>query len=132
MAAKRTVSTGTVWEDIAGYSRAVRVGDRILVSGTTAADESGVVGPGDPSAQVHFIVGKIAAAIEQLGGSLEDVVRTRVYVSDMQNWEAVAKAHGERFGSIRPVNTLVQAKLVGEEYLVEIEVEAIVGAGHAI
>ena len=85
-----------------------------------------------PAAQTHFIIDKIEAAIEQLGGSLRDVVRTRMFVSDMTQWEAVARAHGERFGDIRPVNTLVQAKLVGEQYLVEIEAEAVIGAGDAV
>ncbi len=128
---KRTVSTGTVWEDLAGYSRAVRIGDRILVSGTTATGPDGLVGGGDAAEQTHYIIDKIEAAIEQLGGHLQDVVRTRMFVSDMAQWEAVARAHGERFGDIRPVNTLVQAKLVGEQYLVEIEAEAVIGAGDA-
>jgi len=117
---------------MAGYSRAVRVGDRILVSGTTATGPDGLVGAGDPAAQAHYAIAKIEAAIRQLGGRLEDVVRTRVYVSDVAHWEAVARVHGERFGSIRPANTLIEARLVGPEYLVEIEAEAIVGAGEGI
>ena len=129
---RRSVSSGTVWESMAGYSRAVRVGDRILVSGTTATGPDGLVGAGDPAAQAHYAIAKIEAAIRQLGGRLEDVVRTRVYVSDVAHWEAVARVHGERFGSIRPANTLVEARLVGPEYLVEIEAEAIVGAGEGI
>lgn len=129
---KQTVSSGTLWEDLAGYSRAVRIGDRILVSGTTATGPDGLVGGDDPSAQTHFIIDKIETAIKQLGGRLEDVVRTRVFVNGMQHWEAVARAHGERFGDIRPANTLVEAHLVGEEYLVEIEAEAVIGAGDAL
>lgn len=129
---KQTVSSGTVWEELAGYSRAVRIGDRILVSGTTATGPEGLVGGDDAGAQMAFIIDKIEVAIERLGGSLRDVVRTRVFVSDMTQWEAVARMHGERFGDIRPANTLVQAKLVGEEYLVEMEAEAVIGAGDAV
>jgi len=126
---RQSVSSGTVWESMAGYSRAVRVGDRILVSGTTATGPDGLVGADDPAAQARYAIDKIEAAIRQLGGRLEDVVRTRVYVSDVAHWEPVARVHGERFGHIRPANTLVEARLVGPEYLVEIEAEAIVGAG---
>lgn len=120
--------SGTVWERMAGYSRAVRVGDRILVAGTTATGPDGLVGGDDPAAQARFIFDKIEFALRMLGGSLDDVVRTRVYVSDIANWEAVARVHGERFARIRPVNTLVEARLVGPEYLVEIEAEAVIGA----
>ena len=126
---KATFGSGTVWEDMAGYSRAVRVGDRILVSGTTATGPDDLVGGADPAAQARFIFDKIEFSIKALGGRFEDIVRTRVYVSDITHWEAVARAHGERFARIRPVNTLVEAKLVGPEYLVEIEVEAVRGAG---
>ncbi len=126
---KQTFSSGTTWEEIAGYSRAVRIGDRILVSGTTATGPDGLVGGADPAAQARYALDKIEHAIKQLGGRLEDVVRTRVYVSDVAHWEPVARVHGERFGKIRPVNTLVEAKLVGAGYLVEIEAEAVIGAG---
>ena len=129
---RQSVSSGTVWESMAGYSRAVRVGDRILVSGTTATGPDGLVGADDPAAQARDAIDKIEAAIRQLGGRLEDVVRTRVYVSDVAHWEPVARVHGERFGHIRPANTLVEARLVGPEYLVEIEAEAIVGAGEGV
>ncbi|MBK9711446.1 MAG: RidA family protein [Kouleothrix sp.] len=129
---RSSVQSGTHWEALAGYARAVRVGDRILVSGTTATGPDGLVGAGDPAAQARFIIDKIEAAIGQLGGALRDVVRTRVYVRDIADWEAVARVHGERFADIRPVNTLVQAQLVGPEYLVEIEAEAIVGSGDAL
>ena len=127
-----SISSGTHWEAMAGYARAMRIGERILVSGTTATDIDRVVAPGDPAAQTHFIIDKLEAAINQLGGTLADVVRTRIYVRDIKDWEAVARVHGERFAAIRPVNTLVQAILVGEEYLVEMEAEAIIGAGHAL
>ncbi|MGD9510593.1 MAG: aldo/keto reductase [Geminicoccaceae bacterium] len=121
------VDTGSEWEPIAGYSRAVRAGDRILVSGTTATHGSGeVVCPGDPYAQTVYVLDKIAASLAALGGSLEDVVRTRIYVRDASRWEPVARAHGRRFGQIRPANTLVEAQLVGA-YEVEIEAEAVVG-----
>lgn len=126
---RRSVSSGTVWEELAGYSRAVRVGDRILVSGTTATGPAGLVGGSDPAAQARYILDKIEKAITQLGGSMQDVVRTRVFVKNIDDWEPVARVHGERFGQIRPVNTLVEAKLVGPEYLVEIEAEAIVSSG---
>ena len=129
---RESVDSGTHWERLAGYARAVRIGDRILVSGTTAVGPDGLVGAGDPAAQARFILDKIEAAIRQLGGTLEDVVRTRVYVRDIRDWEAVARVHGERFGAIRPANTLVEARLVGDEYLVEIEAEAIIGAGDAL
>lgn len=127
---KQSYSSGTVWEEMAGYSRAVRVGDRILVAGTTATGPDGLVGGDDPAAQTNFVIDKIQHAIEQLGGRLEDVVRTRVFISQVDHWEPVARTHGERFGHIKPVNTLVEARLIGAEYLVEIEAEAIVGAGN--
>ena len=126
------VSSGTRWEEIAGFARAVRIGDRILVSGTTATDSEGVVGIGDPEVQTRFILDKIEGAIGQLGGTLRDVVRTRVYVKHIEDWELVARVHGDYFSAIRPANTLVQAQLVGDEYLVEIEAEAVIGAGDAI
>ncbi len=129
---RASVGSGTHWEELAGYARAVRVGDRILVSGTTATGPEGIVGAGDPAAQARFILDKIEGAIRALGGTLRDVVRTRVYVSDLAHWEPVARVHGERFGAIRPANTLVQAGLVGDGYLVEIEAEAVIGAGDAL
>ncbi|PCJ20882.1 MAG: aldo/keto reductase [SAR86 cluster bacterium] len=121
---KQRVFSGVEWEDMAGYCRAVRSGQRILVSGTTATHGERQIGGQDPAAQTHYVIDKIQAAIESLGGKLEDVERTRIFISDIAHWEAVARAHGERFAEIRPANTLVQARLIGEEYLVEIEAEA--------
>ena len=118
------VLTGTSWETIAGFSRAVRRGSRIWVSGTTATHGDRAIGGSDPTAQTHFVIDKIEGALQSLGGRLEDVVRTRVYVSDLENWEPVARAHGQRFRDVRPANTLVEAGLVGGGYLVEIEAEA--------
>ncbi|MCB0008453.1 MAG: RidA family protein [Anaerolineales bacterium] len=129
---RETVDTGTVWEGLAGYSRAIRIGDRILVSGTTATDADGHVVGKDPAAQTSFIIDKIEAAIVQLGGSLKDVVRTRIYLRHAGDWEPVARVHGERFGEIRPANTLVEARIIGDGYWVEIEAEAVVGAGDAL
>ena len=126
---KQSVSTGTVWEELAGYARAVRVGDHIYVSGTTATGPDGLVGGDDPAAQARFIIDKIERAINDLGGRLDDVVRTRIFISNVAHWEPVARVHGERFAAIRPANTLVEAKLVGPEFLVEIEADAIIGAG---
>lgn len=121
------VSSGTSWEELAGYCRAVRHGDRILVAGTTATHGRRSIGGRDAAAQFHFVIDKIEGAIQSLGGRLEDVVRTRVFVRRLEDWEAVARAHGERLRKARPVNTLVQAALVGEGNLVEVEVEAAVG-----
>jgi aryl-alcohol dehydrogenase-like predicted oxidoreductase/enamine deaminase RidA (YjgF/YER057c/UK114 family) len=116
--------SGTSWERIAGFARAVRHGHRVSVSGTTATLGERVIGGRDPAAQAHFAIDKIEGALQSLGATLADVVRTRVYVRDIAEWEAVARAHGTRFVLIQPANTLVQAALVGDEYLVEIEADA--------
>lgn len=118
------VSTGTPWEEMAGYSRAVRRGNRIHVSGTTSNHAGRLIGGRDPGAQTHFIIDKIDGALQSLGGSLEDVVRTRVFIRGDVDWEPVARAHGLRFGHIRPANTLVRADTVGDDLLVEIEADA--------
>ena len=123
---KSKALSGTPWESMAGYSRAVRKGNHISVSGTTATHGNKLIGGSDPAAQTHFIIDKIEGAIQSLGGKLEDVVRTRIFVKDIDQWESIARAHGNRFGSIQPANTMVQADLVGSEYLVEIEADAIV------
>lgn len=118
------VFSGTPWETMAGYARAVRDGNRICVAGTTATHGDRLVGGTDAAAQACFVLDKIEAAIESLGGRLEDVIRTRVFVADIADWEAVARVHGRRFGTIQPANTLVEARLVGDDYRVEIEAEA--------
>ncbi len=120
------VLSGTVWEDVAGFSRAVRHGKRILVSGTTATQGDRAIGGSNPAAQTHFVIDKIEGALNSLGGQLKDVVRTRIYVQNVSDWEPVARVHGERFRDIQPANTLVQAGIIGDEYLIEMEVEAVV------
>jgi aryl-alcohol dehydrogenase-like predicted oxidoreductase/enamine deaminase RidA (YjgF/YER057c/UK114 family) len=122
-----TVSSGSIWEPICGYSRAVRVGDRVLVSGTTATNGAGeVVCPGDAAGQAVFILDKIAASLAALGAGVGDVVRTRIYLRNADQWEPVSRVHGRYFGEVRPANTLLEvARLVGA-YEVEIEAEAVV------
>jgi enamine deaminase RidA (YjgF/YER057c/UK114 family) len=106
------VDSGSVWEPLCGYSRAIRLGNRVLVSGTTATHGSGeAVCPGDVHGQAVYILDKIAASLRALGASLEDVVRTRIYVRKIADWEPVARVHGRYFGDVRPANTLVQANL---------------------
>lgn len=124
------IDSGSVWEPLAGYSRAVRIGNRILVSGTTATHGSGqLIGRGDAAAQTTYILDKIEASIKSLGGRLDDVVRTRVYLTDAGDWRAVSEAHGRYFGAVRPANTLLQVgALIGEGYRVEIEAEAVISA----
>ncbi len=124
------IDTGSVWEPLAGYSRAVRIGDRILVSGTTATHGAGeIICPGDVRSQAVYILDKIAASIEALGGALEDVVRTRIYLRDQSQWEAVSRVHGRYLGHVRPANTLVEVSGLIGGYDVEIEAEAVVGSG---
>jgi len=125
---REQVFSGTEWEAFAGYCRAVKDGNRIHVSGTTATHGSLMIGGTDPAAQTHFVIDKIEGAITSLGGNLTDVVRTRIFVNDIEQWEPVARAHGLRFNGINPANTLVEAKLVGNGYLVEIEAEAILNS----
>ncbi len=124
------VSTGSVWEPIAGFGRATRIGDRILVSGTTATHGSDEpVCPGDPAGQTVYILDKIAASISSLGGRLTDVVRTRIYLKDIDTWEPVSRVHGRYFGAIRPANTLIEISNLAGPYDVEIEAEAVVPRG---
>ncbi len=122
---RQQFSTGTIWEEIAGFSRAIRIGKQILVAGTTATTKNEIVGKDDPALQMRFILERIEQAIQALGGTLNDVVRTRIFVNDINDWEVVAKIHGEKFIKIKPVCTLVQAKLVGD-CLVEVEAEAFI------
>ncbi|MDQ0395474.1 aldo/keto reductase [Labrys monachus] len=124
-----TVDTGSVWEGICGYSRAMRIGERILVSGTTATHTTGeAVCPDDPAGQAVYILDKIAASLAALGGSLADVVRSRVYLQDVDDWEPVSRVHGRYFAGVRPANTLLAIDRLVGPYRVEIEVEAVVDA----
>jgi len=131
MVERKSVGNGVSWEETYGYSRAVRVGDRIYVSGTTATGPDGLVAPGDAAGQARYALDKIEKAITTLGGTLGDVVRTRIFVARIDDWKEVGAVHGERFGKIRPANTLVRADLIGDKYLVEIEAEAVVGSASA-
>lgn len=130
MTQRQNIPSGTKWEAIVGYSRAVRIGNMISVSGTTATDENGnVVGAGDPYDQTVYIIQKIERALKAAGASLQDVVRTRIYITDVSQWEAVGRAHGEYFKDIRPANTMVEVSaLIGDEYLVEMEADAIIAS----
>jgi len=125
---RRTFSSGAPWEPVVGYSRAVRVGNHVFVSGTAAVDGEGrVVGGSDPGAQMRHCLGIVLDALHALGAEARHVVRTRTYVVDMTHWEAVGRAHGEVFGDVRPATSMVQvAALIRPDLLVEVEAEAIV------
>ncbi len=119
-------ASGAPWEDIVGYCRAVQMGNTLEISGTVATDERGVVGKGDMYAQTRFIIGKVEKVLARAGFALTDVVRTRIFVTDISQWEEVGKAHGEFFKDIKPVTTMVEVSaLIDPDFLVEIEMTAV-------
>jgi len=122
MTKRINISTDALWEQVVGYSRAVRVGNLVEVSGTIAAENGAVVGKGDPYAQARYILGKIEQVLKETGAELKDVVRTRMYVTDIRLWKEVGRAHGQYFGDIKPATSMVEvAQLIEPWYLVEIE-----------
>ena len=125
---RKKITTGTNWENQVGYSRAIRVDNHVFVAGTTAIDPSGqLVGKGDAYEQTRQILRNISSALAAAGASIEDVVRTRIFVTDISQWEAIGKAHGEVFATIQPASTMVQiSRLIDPEMLVEIEADAII------
>ena len=128
MSKKTYFSSGTQWEDFVGYSRAVRIGNLVEVSGTVAVDESGrVVGKNDPYLQTRHALEKIEKALMGVGASMKDVIRTRMYVADINHWQAIGKAHGEFFRDVNPASTMVEiSRLIGLDFLIEIEATAII------
>ena len=121
------ISSGSKWEDVVGYSRAIRTGNIIEIAGTTATDKDGnVVGKGDPFKQTIYILHKIESILEEAGASLEDVVRTRMFVTDINQWEEIGEAHGEFFSAVKPTATMVEvSRLIDPDHLIEIEATAI-------
>ncbi len=128
---RQRISSGSIWEGKVGYSRAIRAGNWVCVSGTTAtADDGSVIGAGDPEAQTVAILEKVECALRSAGATMADVVRTRIYVTNADDWEAIGRAHARFFAETRPANTLVEVRrLIGDEYLVEIDADALIGDG---
>ncbi|HEX5171528.1 MAG TPA: RidA family protein [Cyclobacteriaceae bacterium] len=126
MTDRKNFSSGAKWEDVVGYSRAVLIGNQLEVSGTVASNEEGVVGEGNFYEQTKFILTKISDVLNQAGFKMEDVVRTRMFVTDISHWEEIGKAHGEFFSDIKPVTSMIEVSaLIDPKYLVEIEVTAV-------
>jgi enamine deaminase RidA (YjgF/YER057c/UK114 family) len=126
MTERKNYSSGAKWEDIVGYSRAVQIGNTIEVTGTVAVDENGIVGKGDFYKQTKFIITKIEGVLKQAGFTLKDVVRTRMFVTNISHWEEVGRAHGEFFREIKPATTMVEiSALIEPDFLVEIEATAV-------
>ncbi len=124
---KQLISSGSPWEDIVGYSRAVRIGNIVEVAGTTAMDGDELIGNGDVYAQTIFILNKIEGALKQAGSTISDVVRTRMFVTDISQWELIGKAHGEFFKDVKPASTMVEVRrLINDGLLIEIEVTAVI------
>jgi enamine deaminase RidA (YjgF/YER057c/UK114 family) len=132
MSNRTNYPSGSKWEDIIGYSRAVKIGNIVEVTGTVASDENGnTVGKNNPYEQTKYILQKIEKVLQQAGASLKDVIRTRMFVTEIRNWEEYGRAHGEFFAEIKPCTTMVEvSSLIGDEYLVEIEVSAIVNTNY--
>lgn len=128
MSNRMNYPSGSKWEDIIGYSRAVKIGNLVEVTGTVASDENGnTVGRDDPYKQTKYILQKLEKVLQQAGAELKDVIRTRMFVTDIRNWEEYGRAHGEVFAEIKPCTTMVEvSSLIGEEYLIEIEATAII------
>lgn len=126
MAARKNFTTGAPWEEVVGYCRAVKIGNQLEISGTVAAGEDGPVGKDNPYEQTKFIIQKIEKVLQQAGFSLKDVVRTRMFVTDISRWEEVGRAHGEFFRSVKPATSMVEvSNLIDKDYMVEIEMTAV-------